>query len=289
MGACIEAAATSTHRRLLFGRDAGHLADDAVELCLSRSHHDTEDLDLLINTGIYDHHDALATILDRTPAPLGHEGMFAFDINNGGAGFITAAQLATGFVANGTAHLAMITAADADPSPRTSRSFPFKAAGGAVVLAPGKLGFERFVVRTFPEHASLFESRLVHDGHHSLRGRDVLEVCEAPAFEDCCVHHAVGVARELLAEAGLAPTQVDLLLASQYPCGFALRVAHALGIPEDRLPYVRPALRGTHTAGPIGALEAALTTRRFAHARHTLFVTAGAGITIGIAWYRAWE
>jgi 3-oxoacyl-[acyl-carrier-protein] synthase-3 len=231
----------------------------------------------MINTGIYDHHDALSTILDRHPV---HAGTVSFDVNNGGAGFVTAAQLADGFVAAGTSHLAMIVAADADSSPRTSRSFPFTPAGGAVVIAPGKLGFQRFIVRTFPEHAALFESRLVHD---------VLEVVEAPSFEDCCVAHAAQVAHEMLADAALVPAQVDLLLASQYPCGFALRVAHALGIPEDRLPCVRPALRGAHTAGPIGALEAALTARRFAHARHTLFVTAGAGLTIGVAWYRAWD
>lgn len=300
MGACIEAAATSTRRGFLFGRGALHLADDAAEACLSRAHHDADDLDLLINTGIYKDlntaEPALASIIQEDvganlggPPHIGHHGTFSFDLLNGGAGFVTAAQLADGFVASGTARLAMIVAADADPSPRTSKNFPFKPAGGAVMIAPGKLGFQRFVVRTFPEDAALFESHLEWDAHAGLRGHNIVEIREAPAFEDRCVDHAVTVAREVLADAAIKPDQLDVMIASQYPTGFGLRVARALGVPDDRLPYVPRELRGTHTAGPIGALESALTTRRFAHARHTLFVTCGAGITIGVAWYRGWE
>ena len=85
MGACIEAAATSTHRGRLFHRS---LADDAAKLCLSRAHHAAGDLDLMINTGIYNDHHV------RSAARL------SFDIHNGGAGFVTAAQLADGLVAS---------------------------------------------------------------------------------------------------------------------------------------------------------------------------------------------
>jgi len=300
MGACIEAAATSTRRGFVFGRGALHLADAAAEACLSRAHHDADELDLLINTGIYKDRNtaepALASIIQEDvganvggPPQIGHHGTFSFDLLNGGAGFVTAAHVADGFVASGTARLAMIVAADADPSPRTSRNYPFKPAGGAVMIAPGKLGFQRFAIRTFPEDASLFESHLVWDSHAGMRGRNIVEIREAPAFGDRCVEHAVEVVREVLADAALRPDQVDVLIASQYPDGFGLRVARALGIADDRLPFVPRELRGTHTAGPIGALESALTTRRFAHARHALFVTAGAGITIGVAWYRGWE
>jgi 3-oxoacyl-[acyl-carrier-protein] synthase III len=93
----------------------------------------------------------------------------------------------------------------------------------------------------------------------------------------------------MLADAGLRADQVDLLIASQYPIGFPCQVARALGIPQDRVPEVKPELVGSHTAGPIGALEAALASRRLPRARHALFVTAGAGTTIGVAWYRAWD
>jgi 3-oxoacyl-[acyl-carrier-protein] synthase-3 len=298
MPAYIEAAATCVRRGVLFGRGALHLADHAAEACLDRSHHEADELDLLINTGIYKDHNAaepaLASIIqddvgaNRAPV-LGRHGTFSFDLFNGGAGFVTAAEVASGFVGNGGARLAMIVAADADPSPRTSRNYPFMPAGGAVMLAQGELGFERFTIRTFAEDASLFISRLVWDPRVGLHGRNVVEVVEAPAFAGRCVERAVEVARAMLADAGLRPEQVDLLIASQYPIGFPFQVARALGIPPDHVPEVKPELVGSHTAGPIGALEAAITTRRLTRARHVLFVTAGAGTTIAVAWYRGWD
>lgn len=298
MAACIEAAVTCHRRGILFGRGALHLADHAADACLERSHHDADELDLLINTGIYKDHNAaepaLASIIQEDVGAnpeggLGRHGTFSFDLFNGGAGFLTAAEVAAGFVGNGGARLAMIVAADADPSPRTSRNYPFTPAGGAVMLAQGRLGFERFMIRTFPEDASLFISRLVWDPRVGLHGRNVLEINEAPAFADRCVDRAAEVGRAMLADAGLTAEQVDLLIASQYPIGFPFQVARALGIPADRVPEVKPELIGSHTAGPIAALEAAIATRRLPRARHVLFVTAGAGTTIGVAWYRSWD
>jgi 3-oxoacyl-[acyl-carrier-protein] synthase-3 len=259
MPAYIEAAATCTRRGIVFGRGALHLADHAAEACLDRSHHDADELDLVINTGIYKDHNAAEPTL---------------------------ASIIQGDVG---ARLAMIVAADADPSPRTSRNFRVMPAGGAVILAQGRLGFERFTIRTFPEDASLFISRLVWDPRVGLHGHNVIEVIEAPVFAERCVERAVEVARGMLADAGLRAEQVDLLIASQYPIGFPFQVARALGIAADRVPEVKPELVGAHTAGPIGALEAAIAARRLPRARHVLFVTAGAGTTIGVAWYRGWD
>ena len=298
MGTCIEAAATATRRGWLFGRGALHLADSAVEACLARTHHTADEIDLLINTGIYKDYNtaepALASIIQEdahanVSPHVGHHGTFSFDLLNGGCGFLSAAQVADGFVAGGTARLAMIVGADADPSPRTSRAFPFAPAGGAVTLVPGRLGFERFAIRTFPEDAGTFESHVRWAPEVGLHGRNVVEVIETSDFGARCVEHAIAVAGEVIREAGLRPEQIDLLLASQYPVAFGAQVARGLGVPLDRVPEVPHELHRTHTAGPIAAVEAALTSRRLAHARHVLIVTAGAGVTIGVAWYRGWD
>ena len=298
MGTCIEAAATATHRGWLLGRGALHLADAAAQACLDRAHHDADEIDLLIHAGIYRDHNiaepALAAIIqedvDANPAPrLGGHGTFSFDLSDGGCGFLTAASVADGFIAGRVARLSMIVTADADPSPRTSRGFPFAPAGGAVTLVPGRLGFERFVQRTFSDDASLFESRLHWAPEAGRHGRNIVEVVEAPDFGDRCVAHAAEVVRDVLADACLAPERIDLVLASQYPTAFGAQVARAAGIPLDRLPEVPHDLQRTHTAGPIAALEAAIRAGRFSHARHVLFVTAGAGISISVAWYRGWD
>lgn len=295
MGTRIEAAATSTRRGWLFGRGALHLADTAAHACLTRAHHDADEIDLLIHTGVYKDHNiaepALAAIIqedvDANPSPqLGSHGTFSFDLNDGGGGFLTAASVADGFICGGVSRLSMIVTADADPSPRTSRGFPFAPAGGAVTLVPGALGFERFVARTFPEDAGLFDSRLHWAPEAGLHGRNVIEIVEAPAFAERCVEHAVEVVRDVLRDASLAPDRIDLLIASQYPASFGVQVARGIGIPIDRVPEVPHELHNTHTAGPIAALEAAIRGGRFSRARHVLFVTASAGIAIGVALYR---
>jgi 3-oxoacyl-[acyl-carrier-protein] synthase-3 len=302
MGTHIDAAATSHPHSRLFGRGALHLTDAAARSCLARGHHRPGELELVINVGLYKDHGlaepALASMIQEDiGANLGHppqancHGTFSFDVLNGGCGVLTAAQLIDGFVATGTAKHGLIVAGDADPSPSTSRRFPFAPAGGAILLShdDGDIGFQRFVFRTFPEHAGMFEVHTRWDPHAGLvrRGRNVLEVYQAPAFSAHCIEHGIEVAGELLRDVGLVAADIDLLVASQYPRSFAAEIARGLGIPTARVPRVPAELARAHTAGPIAALEAAIKSGKFARAKHTLFVTAGAGITIGAALYGA--
>ena len=91
---------------------------------------------------------------------------------------------------------------------------------------------------------------------------------------------------ELLAEVGLPPSGIDLLVTSAYPRRFAHEVARGLGIAAERLPRIPAPLARAHTAGPIAGLEVAIQSGQFARAKHIVFVTAGAGLTIGAAYYR---
>jgi len=298
----IDAAATSVPRRRLLGRDGAlHLSDAAVRTCLTRGHHRSPELELVINVGMYKDHGlaepALASMIQEDiGANLGHpphsgaHGTFSFDVLNGGVGLVTAAHLCDAFVGSGLAKLAMIVAGDADPSPRTSRGYPFAPAGGAVLLAHDEhgAGFQRFVFRTYPEHAGMFVARTRWDPRAGLarRGRNVLEFYEAPAFAAQCSDLGREVVSALLAEIDLPPSAIDLLIASAYPRTFAREVARGLGIAADRLPRIPASLARAHTAGPIAGLEAAIQSGQFARAKHIVFVTAGAGITIGAAYYR---
>jgi 3-oxoacyl-[acyl-carrier-protein] synthase-3 len=227
------------------------------------------------------------------PAPDRH-GTFSFDVMNGGCGVLTALEIVDGFVAPGSARLGMVVAADADPTPRTTRGFHFAPVGGALLLAhrDGDEGFAGFELHTFPEHADLFEAwvTFVPPARRAWllhrRGRSVLELREDPRFAAVCVDKAAEVTRGFLDRRGLLAAEVDLLVASAYPPGFAVAVARAAGIPEDRVPSLPPEQVGAHTAGPLAALAAAVGSGRFARARNLLFVTAGSGISVGVAHYR---
>lgn len=300
MGTRIDAAATAHGHGWKLGRGALHLTDLAARTCLRRAHHRADELDLLINAGLYKNRNAaepaLASIIQEdiganpgTEVVHGHHGTFSFDILNGGCGVLTAALLVDGFVGHGGARHGMIVAGDADPSPITSRHFPFSPAAGAMLIehTDDSSGFQQIELRTFGEHASLFEVLLRWEPRAGVlrRGRNVVEVHEDPSFASVCIELAADVASAFLDRMGQRPADIDLLITSQYPRSFSLGLAHRLGVPAARVPILARELASTHTAGPIAALEAAFASGQFAGARRTLFVTVGAGITIGVALY----
>lgn len=302
MATRIEAAVSAHALGGLIGRSSLGLSDRAARSCLERAKRRADEVDLLVNAGIYRQKNvaepAFATLVQEDihanpghPPERGRHGTFSFDVVDGGTGVLTAAELADAFVGPGSARLAMVVAADADPDPGSSAGFPFAPAGGALLLehADSEEGFRAFEFRTFPDGdaAALFDARVEWkpDGGPLHRGRNVLHVHEAPSFGDACIARASEVASEFLARSGVAPRDVDVLVASQYPHGLAREVAIAIGVPLDRIPLVGDAIARSHTAGPIGALEAAIETGAFARAKNVLFVTVGAGISVGVALY----
>jgi 3-oxoacyl-[acyl-carrier-protein] synthase-3 len=296
MGTHIESAATAQRRGWHLASGAVRLSDAAARTCLERGHHRAEELDVLINAGIYREGNtaepALASIIQEDlganpghPPRLGRHGTFSFDVLDGACGALLAARLMHAFLGDGPARHGLIVAADSDPEPHTSRGFPFTPAAGAMLLVhrDGDGGFQRFAQRTFPEHAGLFTAHLRFD---PALERNVVEIVERPELDATAMTLAADVAREVLASSGLAAGDLDLLVASPYPSGFARGLAQRLGIPDDRVAHPPEELSATHTAGLIAALEPAMASGQFSRAWHTLFVTVGAGITVEVALYR---
>jgi 3-oxoacyl-[acyl-carrier-protein] synthase III len=299
MGARIESAAALRARRGPLAGGALHLADTAARDCLARAGRHAEEIELLVNAGLYKDHNlaepALASIIQEDiganpghPPRRRHHGTFSFDVLNGGCGVLSALQLVDAFVGPGTAQLGLVVAADSDPERRYSRGFGFPPVGGAVLLGhgDGPEGFERFSFKSFPEDAGLFEVRVLFDPKEGRHGQSLLEVHEDPRFAARCLEHAAGVTLGFMDAARLRPADVDLLIASPYPPGFAVELASAVHIHTDRLPELPAALTGAHTAGPIAVLTSAIDSGRLAQARNVLFVAVGAGITVGVALYR---
>jgi 3-oxoacyl-[acyl-carrier-protein] synthase-3 len=299
MGARIESAATAASgKHGILAPSASRLSERAARACLERARRRAEDIDLVVSTGVYGERSVRpdpdpvaqggprAGPDDRHRKPRPESGM-AFEVPSGGCGALQAAYVVDGLVAGGTSRLGMIVAADVNPSPATSGGFPFAPVGGALILSHGgpREGFDGFEFRTFSGDAALFEARVNREGG-ALRGRYALEVREDPRFAAACLEHAHKVARGFLSAAGLREADVDLLVASQYPPGFARDLARELGLPPDRVPRVALDRAPAHSAGVVAALEAAIDSGRFWSSRTVLFVTAGAGITIGVALYR---
>ncbi len=299
MGTIIEATATATAHRRPRATGALKLADSAARSCLERSRRSAHELDLLINAGVY--HDknmsepALAALIqediganpDRGPGA--DHGTFSFDVSNGACGLLTGIELVDGMLTSGTIDLGMVVASDMDPEPGISEEFPFPSVGGAVLLSrdDSHAGFTAFRFATFPEYAELFRSYV--DWHEDARrglahhGRNILTVDIAESYADRALECAESTARELAAEQALPLADVDLLVATASVPGFADALARRLGVSADRIASAADGLGHAHTAAPALALECA----DLAAARTVMFVSAGAGITVAAALYRA--
>jgi 3-oxoacyl-[acyl-carrier-protein] synthase-3 len=298
MGARIESAATAVRdRRGLAARNATRLSDGAARVCLERARRRGEDVDVVASAGVFTEQ-GVRPSLDGLPAAdarkeaegsqrrRGERGL-AFDVPMGGCGALAAAHCVDGLLASGACRVGLVVAADAAVSSRSTSGLPFASVGGALLLSDGgdEEGFEGFEFRTFHDDAALFNLTRRREGG-TQRGRYVVDVHEDPRFAARCLEHGRTVARGLIARAGLREGDVDLLIASQYPPGFARDLARELGIGADRVPRVDLERTPSHTAGPIAALEAAMHSGQFWRARHVLFITVGAGLTIGAALYR---
>ncbi len=268
---------------------ARRLADTAIRTCLSREGIPATDVDLLINAGLYRDRNlgepALAALIQEDiganpedPHEGGH-GTFSFDVANGACGVLTALQIADGFLSSGTIQRALVVASDANPGRGRAPNFPFAAAGGALVCSwrDGPVGLSGFRWEVSADGGDSFNAAVEFD-----HGRNVLRIDEHPGFADRAAACASKAAVGLLADHGLTPGDIDLVIANPLTDEFRDPFAGYTGVAPDRIVAPDGAAR-VHTAGLIVALEAAEQQGRMAEAHRVLLVSAGAGIVAGAA------
>jgi 3-oxoacyl-[acyl-carrier-protein] synthase III len=291
MGTIIEAAATATAAGEPFPGALG-LADAAARLCLQRANRSAEEVELLINAGVYNDRGisepAIASLIQEDiganpeQQPGTGQGTFSFDVRNGGCGMLSGIQLVDGLLASGTVKLAMVVAADIDPEPGVSEGFGFPPVGGAVLLSAddSRAGFTAFRCVTFPEFAGLYTSNVVWREDirpgQSDQGRNVLTVEIAESYPEQALECAESTVRKLATTSMLDLREVDLLVATASVPGFAAELARRLGMPSERVVLPSQALAGAHTA----ALAVALQAVRLEVGTTMLLVCVGAGITV---------
>ena len=120
-----------------------HLAVTAAGECLRRARRSSDDVDLLINAGIYRDRNlaepALAALIQQDiganpedPHADAH-GTFSFDITNGTCGLLNGLQIVDGFLKSRVIDCALVVASDADPGHGMSEHFPFAPIGAALL------------------------------------------------------------------------------------------------------------------------------------------------------------
>ena len=296
MGTIIEATATATADR---PPGALKLADAAARSCLERANRSADEVDLLINAGVYEDKSisepAIASLIQEDIGANPEQqngvgqGTFSFDVRNGACGLLTGIHLVDGMLASGTVELGMVVASDMDPEPGVSEGFVFPAVGGAILLSAddSRAGFTSFEFETFPEFADLFQSYMDWQEDAPV-GRSITAGTSSPSRSPSPTPPGRSSApnrppAQLSAANGLDLSQLDLLVATASVPGFADALAKRLGVSAERVASPSDDLAGAHTAAPAVALESV----RLEGGRTALFVSAGAGITVVAALYRA--
>jgi 3-oxoacyl-[acyl-carrier-protein] synthase III len=296
MGTIIEAVATATADDGPGSASAVELADAAARACLERAGRRPDDVQLLINAGVYLDRNisepAIAALIQEDIGanleiePGAGQGTLSFDVRNGACGLLTGVYLVDGLLASGTIQCGMVVGGDVDPEPGVSEGFRLPAAAGAILLsaAGSRPGLTAFEFATFPAFSDDFASYVAWradpgNGH----GRNALTVEIDERYLDHALECADATVRRLASKEKLDLAEVDLLVATASVPGFAAGLARRLGITSARVASPTEGLARAHTAAPALALESA----QLATSRAALLVCAGAGITIVGALYRA--
>lgn len=265
------------------------LAVAAAKTCLHRAGRAADEVDLLINAGIYRDRNlaepALAALIQQDvganpedPHRDGH-GTFSFDVANGACGVLTALQIVDGFLRSHAIDYALVVASDADPGRGCSEHFPFSPAGAAMSCkwVDDVCGLGQVEWVNMPDDGEHFRATVgLRDSRNVLRFEASTEMDERFAVA------GAEAARRCLEKATLGLSEVDLIVAAPARDSYRAALASHLGVPIGRVTVAKD--ERMHTAALVAALRDG--AERLVPGGRVLFIAAGAGVTAGAALYR---
>jgi 3-oxoacyl-[acyl-carrier-protein] synthase-3 len=269
-----------------------HLAVAAGKDCLRQAGRDPNELDLVVNVGIYRDRNlgepALAALIqdDIGANPedphTGAHGTFSFDIANGACGVLTALQIVDGFLSSRAVRLALIVASDADPGHGMSERFPFSAAGAALLCRWTAEDYGLSPVSWSNAAEPMGETQSFTATVGFADSRNVLRFGQTGDMDERFAAAAASAVCTCLEAQSAQLADVDVIVAAPSRRGYRTSLSDRLGVPVDKITVADDP--DMHTA----ALAAAFDTRAetLPAGARILFVVAGAGTTAGAALYR---
>src|ERR1700758_135834 len=269
-----------------------HLAVTAAEDCLKGAGCGPDELDLVVNAGIYRDRNlgepALAALIqdDIGANPedphAGAHGTFSFDITNGACGVLTGLQIVDGFLRTHSIDRALIVASDADPGHGMSEHFPFSAAGAALLCrwTDDDYGLSRVSwvnAKGATDDAETFTATVGF-----ADSRNVLRFNQSAAMDERFAGAAVEAARACLDAQSVRLEDIDLVVAAPARPEYRAALSNLLRVPVEKIRVADD--QRMHTAALAAALEPEV--EKLPAGAQVLFVAAGAGVTAGAALYR---
>ncbi|HKP44896.1 3-oxoacyl-[acyl-carrier-protein] synthase III C-terminal domain-containing protein [Mycobacterium sp.] len=264
------------------------LAVQTAKDCLHAAGRGADDVDLLINAGIYRDRNlgepALAAMIQQDiganpedPHAHGH-GTFSFDIANGSCGVLTALQIVDGFLKSHAIDCALVVTSDADPGHGMSENFPFSPAGAALLCNwADDGGVEGVHWVNVPDEGESFNATV-----GLVDGRNVLRFGVSDDHEDQFAAAAAQAADKCLRASSLELGDVDAIIAAPAGRRYRAALARHLGVPAGQIVVADD--EDMNTASLAAAFDRAAP--QFRAGDRVLLIAAGAGIAAGAALYR---
>ncbi len=280
------------HPRLRGRHSALRLAVTAAKDCLHRAGCDPDELDLVVNAGVYRDRNlgepALAALIqdDIGANPedphAGVHGTFSFDIANGACGVLTALQIVDGFMRTHSIHRALVVASDADPGHGMSEKFPFSAAGAALLCGWTDDSYGLSRVSWFTANGETDDAETFSATVGFADARNVLRFNQSAAMDERFAAVAAKTACDCLDAHSMQLSDVEAIIAAPARHGYRAALASHLGVPVEKIMVADD--ERMHTAALAAAFDGQV--ERLAAGTQVLFVAAGAGVTAGAALYR---
>jgi 3-oxoacyl-[acyl-carrier-protein] synthase III len=275
--------------------DSLDLATRAAATCLAQTPYHPNDLDVLMYAGVYRDdfllEPAIATILagrlgcDAATDPNAGRQTLAFDLFNGGMGFLNGCYLAAEFIRAQRGTVCMVAAAEIENNRGFDKELRgIREIGSAVILEPAgddSDGFGAFSFRYFTEHLEALTVRTA-----VAESGVCLAIESDPRFEDhllACIPPAVD---DLLTSECIDRDEIRALLPPLTSVNFGARLAACLDIDPDRVVHACAQAAGDlFTSSLPYGIQAVRDHGCVERGDLGLIINVAAGIQVGCALY----
>ncbi|HOW83893.1 MAG TPA: hypothetical protein PK573_15135 [Spirochaetota bacterium] len=296
MGAVIKSTGVCLDREL--GSSVEYAAMAADE-CIANAGIDRNDVDLLINVGVFRDKNltepAMATMIQQrlciNRLYQDETKTFSFDIINGAGGLLNAVQAAGALLANGPVKNILIVSSDTHPSQVAQVDFPYTSAGAAMLLEwsddPAR-GFRSVDFRTLEEDyiGTRASCNIIEQGTNASRTVFVeAEPDYSRRLEAFTIESIKDILEGYKRDHAVDAAKIKLLAAHPWK-DFGIRVAGAAGINDYSLGCLYEKYGDLNSSALAVAYHDARQTGKIGDGDHILFVAAQSGLMVGAGLYR---
>ena len=271
------------------------IAKRAALDCLSKSQHDKNEVNLIVNASVYKDHyfaePAMATFIQRELEinhclDNGHSShTLSFDLLNGALGVLDACQLVAAMIESGNIKTALIVSGDSFDLPLGKKSGPLKltAIGTAMLLdqtPEANQGFRSFYFQSGNRHIALLKAHLYHDNNQmAIHYQKSLE------FENILVMEIYRALKHYFINGVNWAKNFQLIIPPQLSPCFIEKLADAIGIKKDILLDISKKDCDFYNASLALAIHHIQQNGVGHKLNKALIICAGSGIQVGLATY----